>query len=61
MKLGLASINFYLHTRLEQAFDRISYEDADIYLLPYFEPFEAREYFEDPTLTTHNAATKKSN
>ena len=50
---------FYLHTRLEQAFDKISYEDADIYLLPYFEPFEAREYFEDPTLTTHNAATKR--
>ena len=50
---------FYLHTRLEQVFDRISYEDADIYLLPYFEPFEAREYFEDATLTTHNAATKR--
>ena len=50
---------FYLHTRLEQAFDKISYEDADIYLLPYFEPFEAREYFEDSTLTTHNAATKR--
>ena len=50
---------FYLHTRLEQAFDRISYEDADIYLLPYFEPFEAREYFEDATLTTHNSATKR--
>ena len=50
---------FYLHTRLEQAFDRISYEDADIYLLPYFEPFEAREYFEDATLTTHNTATKR--
>ena len=50
---------FYLYTRLEQAFDRISYEDTDIYLLPYFEPFEAREYFEDATLTTHNAATKR--
>ena len=50
---------FYLHTRLEQAFDKISYEDADIYLLPYFEPFEAREYFEDARLTTHNAATKR--
>ena len=50
---------FYLHTRLEQAFDKISYEDADIYLLPYFEPFEAREYFEDATLTTHNAATER--
>ena len=50
---------FYLHTRLEQAFDKLSYEDADIYLLPYFEPFEAREYFEDSTLTTHNTATKR--
>ena len=50
---------FYLHTRLEQAFDKLSYEDADIYLLPYFEPFEAREYFEDATLTTHNSATKR--
>ena len=50
---------FYLHTRLEQAFDKISYEDADIYLLPYFEPFEAREHFEDATLTTHNSATKR--
>ena len=50
---------FDLHTRLEQAFDRISYEDVDIYLLSYFEPFEAREYFEDTTLTTHNAATKR--
>ena len=50
---------FYLHTRLEQAFDKLSYEDADIYLLPYFEPFEAREFFEDATLTTHNAATKR--
>ena len=50
---------FYLHTRLNQAFDKISIEDTDIYLLPYFEPFEAREYFEDSTLTTHNSATKR--
>ena len=50
---------FYLHTRLNQAFDKITFEDTDIYLLPYFEPFEAREYFEDSTLTTHNSATKR--
>ena len=50
---------FYLHTRLNQAFDKITIEDTDIYLLPYFEPFEAREYFEDATLTTHNFATKR--
>ena len=50
---------FYLHTRLNQAFDKITFEDTDIYLLPYFEHFEAREYFEDATLTTHNSATKR--
>ena len=50
---------FYLHTRLKQAFDKITIEDTDIYLLPYFEPFEAREHFEDATLTTHNSATKR--
>ena len=50
---------FYLHTRLNQAFDKITIEDTDIYLLPYFELFEAREYFEDATLTTHNSATKR--
>ena len=50
---------FYLHTRLNQAFDKITIEDTDIYLLPYFEPFEAREYFGDATLTTHNSATKR--
>lgn len=50
---------FYLHTRLNQAFDKITIEDTDIYLLPYFEPFEAREYFEDATLTTHNSAIKR--
>lgn len=50
---------FYLHTRLNQVFDKITIEDTDIYLLPYFEPFEAREYFEDSTLTTHNSATKR--
>ena len=50
---------FYLHTRLDQSFDKITFEDTDIYLLPYFEPFEEREYFEDATLTTHNSATKR--
>ena len=50
---------FYLHTRLNQAFDKVTIEDTDIYLLPYFEPFEAREHFEDATLTTHNSATKR--
>lgn len=51
--------DFYLHTELKQAFNKIEYKDADIYLLPYFEPYEARAYFDDDSLTTHNSATKR--
>lgn len=51
--------DFYLHTELKQAFNKIEYKDADIYLLPYFEPYEARQYFDDDSLTTHNSATKR--
>ena len=51
--------NFYLATQLEDAFHKIQYKDADIYLLPYFEPYEAKVYFEDDKLTTHHTATKR--
>ena len=51
--------DFYLHTELKQVFNKIEYKDADIYLLPYFEPYEARQYFDDDSLTTHNSATKR--
>ena len=51
--------NFYLATQLEEAFHKIQYKDVDIYLLPYFEPYEAKVYFEDDKLTTHHAATKR--
>lgn len=51
--------DFFLNTRLEDCFNKIPFKDADIYLLPYFEPYEAREYFGDPTLTTHHSATKR--
>ena len=51
--------NFYLVTQLEDVFHKIQYKDADIYLLPYFEPYEAKVYFEDDKLTTHHTATKR--
>ena len=51
--------NFYLATQLEDVFHKIQYKDADIYLLPYFEPYEAKVYFEDDKLTTHHVATKR--
>ena len=52
--------NYYLHTTLEQSFEKINInETTNIYLMPYFDPAEARVYFEDNELITHHKATKK--
>ncbi|MDT2634816.1 exonuclease SbcCD subunit D [Enterococcus dongliensis] len=51
--------NFYLRTRLEDAFVPIELEDTQFFLLPYFEPVDARIYFEDPDLRTIQAAMPK--
>lgn len=39
--------NFYLHTQLSQAFEPIEMENVQFFLLPYFELYEARQFFED--------------
>lgn len=44
--------NFYLNTRLDQAFDPIEIKGVQFFLLPYFEPFQAREYFQDESIRT---------
>lgn len=44
--------NFYLHTRLEQAFQPIEVGDTQLFLLPYFEPIAARLYFENDEIRT---------
>ena len=41
---------FYLHTRLAQAFEPVVIGKTQFFLLPYFEPFEARQYFGDESL-----------
>jgi exonuclease SbcD len=51
--------NFYLNTKLSQAFTPITMGDTQFYLLPYFEPFEARQYFEDDDLRTVQQAMVK--
>lgn len=51
--------NFYLHTKLEEAFTPVEFADTQFYLLPYFEPVDARIYFEDPTIRTIHAAMPK--
>ncbi|MGM0215506.1 exonuclease SbcCD subunit D [Enterococcus sp. AZ109] len=51
-----AQSNFYLHTRLDQAFEPVIIQDTAFFLLPYFEPVDARIYFEDPTIRTIHEA-----
>ena len=51
--------NFHLHTRLQEAFTPIEMKDTQFFLLPYFEPVDARIYFEDPDLRTIQAAMPK--
>lgn len=50
---------FHLHTRLEEAFTPVVMGNTQFYLLPYFEPVDARIYFEDPELRTIQAAMPK--
>lgn len=51
--------HFHLHTRLQEAFIPIEMKDTQFFLLPYFEPVDARIYFEDPDLRTIQAAMPK--
>ncbi|WP_379946618.1 exonuclease SbcCD subunit D [Enterococcus devriesei] len=51
--------DFHLHTRLQEAFTPVVMGDVQFYLLPYFEPVDARIYFEDSELRTIQAAMPK--
>lgn len=50
---------FHLHTRLQEAFTPVEMENVQFYLLPYFEPVDARIYFEDSDLRTIQQAMPK--
>ncbi|GHP13894.1 nuclease SbcCD subunit D [Lentilactobacillus fungorum] len=47
---------FYLHTKLTQAFQPVELPDTQIFLLPYFAPFDAQQYFGDDSLKTLDQA-----
>lgn len=47
--------NFHLFTRIEQAMQPIVMDNVQFYLLPYFEPIEARAYFGSDSLTMTDA------
>lgn len=45
-------LDFHLYTRLEQAFQPIEKDGIQFFLLPYFEPYQVRRYFEDDSIRT---------
>ncbi|MFC6181715.1 exonuclease SbcCD subunit D [Lactiplantibacillus daowaiensis] len=51
--------DFYLHTTVSQALTPVTLGDTQFFLLPYFEPFEARQYFQDETIKTVQQAMVK--
>ena len=51
--------DYYLRTRLEEAFEPIVFQDAQFFLLPYFEPISARIYFDDDQIRTIQQAMEK--
>lgn len=51
--------NFYLQTELAQAFEPIEMNDVQFFLLPYFELYQARQYFNDDHIRTLEQAMIK--
>ncbi|MCX2455713.1 exonuclease SbcCD subunit D [Lacticaseibacillus nasuensis] len=54
-----AGTQLYLNTQLAQAFTPVTLGDTQFFLLPYFEPIAARQYFNDDSLTNLNLAMPK--
>ncbi|VDG21267.1 exonuclease sbcCD subunit D [Lactobacillus sp.] [Lactiplantibacillus mudanjiangensis] len=54
-----AATDFYLNTKVSQALTPVVLGDTQFFLLPYFEPFEARHYFEDDSIRTVQQAMEK--
>ncbi|WP_367296201.1 exonuclease SbcCD subunit D [Levilactobacillus yonginensis] len=53
------STEFYLRTTLASALEPITVGDTQFFLLPYFEPFQARQFFQDDQIKTVNQAMER--
>ena len=53
------STEFYLRTTLASALEPITIGDTQFFLLPYFEPFQARQFFQDDQIKTVNQAMER--
>jgi len=54
-----ASTDFFLRTRLADALTPVTLQDTQFFLLPYFEPVQARQFFNDETIRTVNQAMER--
>lgn len=54
-----ASTNFFMRTRLVAALKPVTLADTQFFLLPYFEPIQARQLFEDDQIRTVNQAMER--
>ena len=46
-----SATKMYVNTQLAEAFTPVELGDTQFFLLPYFEPFAVRDYFQDSTIT----------
>ncbi len=51
--------NYFLRTRLAEAFEPVEFNNIQFFFLPYFEPIAARLYFEDDSIRTIQQAVAK--
>ncbi|NVY96357.1 exonuclease SbcCD subunit D [Lactobacillus sp. DCY120] len=56
----LEETNFYLHTLLEEAFTPIETPTLQIFLLPFFDPLDARVYYQKKDLPAEDVAQIKT-
>ena len=48
------AMNVTIHTNIEEVTKPVSFDDADFYLVPYFDVLEMRHHFDDTTIETHH-------
>lgn len=54
-----ASTDFYLKTRLAEGLKPVVMDNTQFFLLPYFEPFAVRQYFQDDSIKTVAAGMER--
>lgn len=51
--------NLHIHGKIQDAFEPVRLNGVNFYLVPYAEPGTIRDWFDDPTVTSHESAMKR--